>query len=310
VKLASMLPGFRFLFAAIVLSMSIMVFGLGAASLFRAAHEEFASNPSWRATPETSFAQQSEATKPVLAMLRVDPPPAEPKTANDVPPAAVIAAPVEPVGPAAQPPMPAGPEKTAALTSEDSVPADTAKSETPAKPDIQAVESKVTENKATEDKPVQIKPVDDKGVEDKGLEVKGVEVKGLETKAADASPSAEAAPAPADAPAPVADAKIVTAEQAAPPANDVAPAVSEPASIAVAPDAPVISTKIATLGGPAVTIEAAPSATAKAASTKKRVQARRAARRRRLARRARVVAQTIQASNPFAPTPVAVDQRR
>src|SRR5271167_2013996 len=96
-NLASMLPGFRFLFAAIVLSMSIMVFGLGAASLFRAAHEEFASNPSWRATPETSFAQQGEATRPVLAMLRIDPPPADPKIANDVPATAVTAAPVAPV---------------------------------------------------------------------------------------------------------------------------------------------------------------------------------------------------------------------
>ena len=58
-----MLPGFRFLFAAIVLSMSILVFGLGAAALLRAAHEQFASNPSWRAAPETSFAQQTEATQ-------------------------------------------------------------------------------------------------------------------------------------------------------------------------------------------------------------------------------------------------------
>ena len=45
-----MLPGFRFLFAAIVLSMSVLVFGLGAAALLRAAHEEFASSaPLWRA---------------------------------------------------------------------------------------------------------------------------------------------------------------------------------------------------------------------------------------------------------------------
>ena len=39
-----MLPGFRFLFAAIVLSMSVLVFGLGAAALLRAAHEEVASS--------------------------------------------------------------------------------------------------------------------------------------------------------------------------------------------------------------------------------------------------------------------------
>ena len=47
-----MLPGFRFLFTAIMLSMSLLMFGLGAAALLRAAHGEFASNPSWRAAPE------------------------------------------------------------------------------------------------------------------------------------------------------------------------------------------------------------------------------------------------------------------
>src|SRR3979411_514478 len=78
-EFAFMLPGFRFLFSAIVLSMSILIFGLGAAALLRAAHEQFASNPSWRAAPEVMFAQPSEATKPVLAILRVEPTPAEQK---------------------------------------------------------------------------------------------------------------------------------------------------------------------------------------------------------------------------------------
>ena len=68
-----MLPGFRFLFAAIVFCFSILVFGLGAAALLRAAHEEFASKPSWRGTPETMFAQQSETSRPVLALLQVEP---------------------------------------------------------------------------------------------------------------------------------------------------------------------------------------------------------------------------------------------
>jgi hypothetical protein len=72
-----MLPGFRFLFAAIMLSMSLLIFGLGAAALLRSAHEEFASNPAWRATPEVTFAQASDATGPVLASLRVEPPVAE-----------------------------------------------------------------------------------------------------------------------------------------------------------------------------------------------------------------------------------------
>jgi hypothetical protein len=67
-----MLPGFRFLFAAIMLSMSLLIFALGAAALLRSAHEEFASNPSWRATPEVTFAQSGDATPPVLAALRLE----------------------------------------------------------------------------------------------------------------------------------------------------------------------------------------------------------------------------------------------
>src|SRR6202795_4578686 len=81
----SMLPGFRFLFAATFLSMSILVFGLGAAALLRAAHEQFANNPSWHAGPEATFAQQIEATRPVLAMLRVEPPAAAQKAPGNAP---------------------------------------------------------------------------------------------------------------------------------------------------------------------------------------------------------------------------------
>ena len=83
-ELASMLPGFRFLFTAIVLSMSILIFGLGAAALLRAAHEEFANLPSRRATPEPMFARLNDDPPPTLALLRVDPPVAE-KPAENVP---------------------------------------------------------------------------------------------------------------------------------------------------------------------------------------------------------------------------------
>ncbi|MBC9883814.1 hypothetical protein G8O24_41810 [Bradyrhizobium sp. INPA01-394B] len=70
----SMLPGFRFLFAAILLSTSILVFGLGAAALVRASHEQYVSNPSWRNGPqEQVFAQSPEPAQPVLAALRVEP---------------------------------------------------------------------------------------------------------------------------------------------------------------------------------------------------------------------------------------------
>lgn len=117
-----MLPGFRFLFAAIMLSMSILVFGLGAAALLRAAHEEVASNPSWRAAPEVTFAQQPDATRPVLAMLRVDTPSAERAQDN----APVTAAPAEQV--AIAPPT-AEAERVASLRPDDSSPAEMAKTE-------------------------------------------------------------------------------------------------------------------------------------------------------------------------------------
>jgi hypothetical protein len=69
-----MLPGFRFLFAAILLSTSILVFGVGAAALLRATHEQAVGTPSWRTGPqEQAFAQ---APPPMLAVLRVEPMPA------------------------------------------------------------------------------------------------------------------------------------------------------------------------------------------------------------------------------------------
>jgi cytoskeletal protein RodZ len=75
----SMLPGFRFLFAAILLSASILVFGLGAAALLRATHEQYVSNPSWRNGPqEKVFAQAPDPAQPVLAALRAEPEPTEP----------------------------------------------------------------------------------------------------------------------------------------------------------------------------------------------------------------------------------------
>ena len=130
-----MLPGFRFLFAAIMLSMSILVFGLGAAALLRAAHEEVASNPAWRAASEVTFAQQPEATGPVLAMLRVDTPSAE-KAQHNAP---VTAAPAEQV--AIAPPA-AEAERVAALKPDDSPPAEMAKTEI-APPEVPVAENPV-----------------------------------------------------------------------------------------------------------------------------------------------------------------------
>jgi hypothetical protein len=252
------------LFAAIVLSMSILIFGLGAAALLRAAHEEFASNPSWRAAPEVMFAQPSEATKPVLAILRVEPTPAEQKApADNVPaaaapaePATIVSAPAEPAASAS---TAAEPERVAALKSEDSSPQETAKPEVPV---------------------------------------------------AETSPQSETAPAQAEPPAPADGTKIAATEQLLPPASEAAPAAPEQLSAPASPDPDIASTKIATLGGPPVTIETPP---AKAANTKpdsSAIKKRRAAQRRKIALRARAARQTLQQpADPFAQPTITVRNR-
>src|SRR5690242_4673202 len=103
-----MLPGIRFLLAAIVLSISILTFGLGAAALLRAAHEEVANVPT-RVMPEPVFARQAEPPAPTLALLRVAP--AEPEKAPDT---ALAAAPAPESAPEAVPVPKVEAEKLAA----------------------------------------------------------------------------------------------------------------------------------------------------------------------------------------------------
>ena len=263
-----MLPGFRFLFVAIVLSLSILVFGLGAAALLRAAHEEFASTPSWHQAPETIFAQHPEATRPVLAVLRVEPVAGEQKATDNTAaePATNVAAPVEQVPSVA---APAAPERMATLEPEQGPTPETAKPEV-------AVSESPAPNEAT-------------------------------PAAADAPVAADTA----STAAPDAETKVASTEQVAPPANEAAAVESEPAASAqtgapALPEATTASTKIATLGGPPVTIEAPNPAKASekpdSGAVKKRQQARRAAHRRRMAARARQAQLTpLQpAADPFA----------
>src|SRR5579871_5628586 len=161
-----MLPGFRFLFAAITLSVSILVFGLGAAALLRAAHEEFASNSSWRAAPEQPIiAQQNDQAKPVLAMLRFDPPhpvvkTREPAPAQEATPAAVTEAPA----------LASSAEKNAVA-----LPA----------PEAKTAEAKTAEAKSAEAKSAEAKPAETKPAEAKLTDVKPTDVTtvaALETK--------------------------------------------------------------------------------------------------------------------------------
>ncbi|MGB9115201.1 hypothetical protein [Bradyrhizobium sp.] len=234
-----MLPGFRFLFAAIMLSMSLLMFGLGATALLRAAHEEFASNPSWRAAPEVMFARQTETTTPVLAMLHVDISATE-KMQEDAP------ATTAPVEQAAIPSAPAEPERIAALKPEGAPPAETAKAEVP-----------VTENPAP----------------------------------------GEAMPALSEAPANETRVAAIAIGEVASPENQTVTTPSEPMAAPASPGADIAATKIATLGGPPVSIETPPQAKVSDAkpdesAIRKRQQAERAAQRRRLAAaRARLAAQ-------------------
>jgi hypothetical protein len=126
-----MLPGFRFLFTAIVLSMSILIFGLGAAALLRAAHEEFANLPARRAPPQPMFARQNDDEPPTLALLRIDTPVTDKSSENPPAPDATTDVPAS----AGQPPdtAPAETEKLAALKAAEPVQAEAARPEEPAK---------------------------------------------------------------------------------------------------------------------------------------------------------------------------------
>jgi hypothetical protein len=248
-----MLPGFRFLFAATVLSLSILVFGLGAAALLRAAHEEIASTPVRQAPREPVFAQPAEALQPTLALLRIDLPTAE-KAPAELPAAS------EPSAPAPAATAPVEGEQIAALKPEEA-----AKPDEPAKPEVSAPQT------------------------------------------AEAAPAPlEAAAAPAEAPAPLADVKLAAIPNAPQPANEAAPAPLAQMDAPASPETVEATTRIATLGGPAVTIEnqtAAKPADAKPAAdaSSKRATEQRAKKHRRAAQRARLARQATVAQQPVNP---------
>ena len=272
-----MLPGFRFLLGAIVLSMSVLVFGFGAAALLRTAHEEFASAPAWRPAPETRFAQSqdnTQATQPVLALLRIDDAPkeaakeaphdtlkdadkdaakVEPQALDDV---AMKAAAEPATAPSPQPDL----DKIAALQPMDAPPPAAATPET-APPQAEATASPADPDQAKLATAVQ--------------------------PSADVPTTTGAAPA---------------SEAVTPP--DAEAAAPEPVSV---PAPTSFSTKIATLGGPPVTIVSAKPASPKPDredrdAVRKR-QAHRAAQRRRLAALRLQQQAAQQQLSPFGQTP-------
>jgi hypothetical protein len=145
-----MLPGFRFLFAAIVLTTSILIFGLGAAALLRASHDQFASLPTLRPLPEPVFAQPYQPPAATLAMLRVEPTIVE-KAPENPPPAAMIAPALEPA-PEAVPVPPVETERLAALKIDEPAPPEAVK------PEVAAT----TEPSAEAAAPVEAAPVEAK----------------------------------------------------------------------------------------------------------------------------------------------------
>lgn len=195
-----MLPGFRILFATTVLAISILIFGLGAAALLRAAHEEFASMPSWRLAQQPMLAPQFELSGPTLAMLRVEALTAKPSPdrsirqqaiirdiPRDLPPAETVKqdagdtlreaeqAPAEPAP---------APETSAALSAKASTEAPAAEApaaEAPAadaKPsDTQTSEASATEAKVPDVKPQEAAPAGVKASELRISEAKAVDAK-------------------------------------------------------------------------------------------------------------------------------------
>ncbi|WP_024518193.1 hypothetical protein [Bradyrhizobium sp. Tv2a-2] len=303
-----MLPGFRFLFAAIVLSMSVLVFGLGAAAVLRTAHEQFAESGTWRPASGTSVTQQSDATPPVLAMLRVEPKATTPNAAD----AAPVPAPAQPAETTSSPDA----EKTAALDPQSPAPLEATKADTPdvaeadvakadvAKPDV-APEAPKTEAAETQvatvaapSAPPETAPKEAPTAQPAAV-VEVPAATDTKTAAADATPLAASAP-------PAASASTISSPAVDEPAvvstGEAFPATPEPSS---APADPATA-RIATLGGPPVTTEEPKGARGELdpSDAKKKERAEERARQRRLAaRRARLAQEAAQArlaANPFA----------
>jgi hypothetical protein len=254
-----MLPGLRFLCAAIALSISMLVFGLGAAALLRAAHGQFAGIPSWRAPPEILFAQRGQA-EPTLALVRIEAPEADRKAATPTASDNVQDQPAIDSAPPTAEQLATEPDRIAALTGAAMKPENSPSSEAP-NPEAPASEI-----------PVQAE-----------------------------------APARADAPSPAAVTKPAAIAEVTP--DQSAVTASNQATTPIDDSTRIAETRIATLGGPPVTIEPNPPSRIARAVLKKAVQAKRVVKRRRIAQRAPVTQQILQRpADPFA-QPLSAGQR-
>ena len=295
-----MLPGFRFLLAAIVLSTSMLVFGLGAAALLRAAHEQFASNPSWHTAPEATFAQQAEAVIPVLAMLHAEPAPAVPartetKAPDKVsepnalanPPPVEQATNIATVGPTAA--SPATPEQVSvapAASEPDRLAA--------LKPEQTSTPEPAKSTIADDATPSLPAPVQ------------------AETSAAEPTASVPPALASESTPAPVQQAAIAVtlpASESVPAAAEASTAASPESGPADSPELDAISAKMAALDSRPLILQPKPRPTAAIARSEQaaiKKRARQAALRRKMAAQAGQV--QMAPALPFPPYPQAFNQ--
>lgn len=256
-----MLPGFRFLFAAVLLTVSLVVFGLGAAALLRSAHQEFATIPTRYAPPQTVFAQQPVEAPPTLAMLRVE-------------------APVPEVAVPSVAPVTAVAESAPVITA----PADT---ENPAKAETVAALSTQTAASIETPAPVAAPPKPEVAAKSEATQIE--EREPLTTVAAASATSVEPVTPPPPEPAAV-PAAAAAAEVAGP----------QPTATLTDDDAKLSSTKIAMLGGPPINTELVPLPKAKPAAepAKKIVKKRITVKKRRVAARP-MAAAAQQPTDPF-----------
>ena len=253
-----MLPGFRFLFAAVLLTVSLVVFGLGAAALLRSAHQEFATIPTRRA-PQAVFAQQPVEAPPTLAMLRVEAP-AAPTPETVAPPVVSVTSAAEQVPPIA---APAEPEKIA-------LPETAAPPATLAAPTVE-----MTAPVAATPKPEVVAKSEATKIEEREpLTTVAV------APATSVEPVAAPPPEPAAVPAPAAAVEVVAGPQQTATLTD--------------DDAKLSSTKIAMLGGPPVDTESVPLPKAKPAAE----PARKIVKKRIVVKKRRVAARPMAAAAP------------
>jgi hypothetical protein len=201
-----MLPGLRILFAITLLSVSVLIFGLGAAAFLRSAHEDVANAP-WRPiqTPATA---RVDLAPPTLAMLRVEPEPiaATPAPKADArPPAATTSAAMEiklPSAPApaaeASPPRAEPAETPAAAKMPEPPPASAEAGAPPPAPAMAAPAAEPARDTAPSPVVVETRLAEPETVEAKAAEARAVEAKADDTRTMDtkAAESTEPRPAP------------------------------------------------------------------------------------------------------------------